>query len=63
MIRWWVDAAYGVYFDMKGQAGGTLSMGKGTMWSFAGVQKLVACSLTEAEVIGVDDLYTTNDVD
>ena len=56
MISWWVDAAYGVHFDMKGQTGGTLSMGKGSVYSFAGAQKLVACSSTEAEVIGVDDL-------
>ena len=56
MISWWVDAAYGVHFDMKGQTGGTLSMGKGSVYSFAGAQKLVARSSTEAEVIGVDDL-------
>ena len=55
-ISWWVDAAYGVHFDMKGQTGGTLSMGKGSVYSFAGAQKLVARSSTEAEVIGVDDL-------
>ena len=56
MIRWWVDAAYGVHFAMKGQTGGTVSVGKLSVYSFAGVQKLVARSSTEAEVIGVDNL-------
>jgi hypothetical protein len=56
IIRWWVDAAYGVHYDMKGQTGGTLSMGKGSVYSYAAAQKLVARSSTEAEVIGVDDL-------
>jgi len=55
-ICWWVDAAYGVHFDMKGHTGGTLSLGKGSVYSYAGAQKLVARSSTEAEVIGVDDL-------
>jgi Reverse transcriptase (RNA-dependent DNA polymerase) len=56
IIQWWVDAAYGVHFDMKGQTGGTMSMGKGSVYSFAAAQKLVARSSTEAEVIGVDDV-------
>jgi hypothetical protein len=56
VMRWWVDAAYGVHHDMKGHTGGTLSMGKGSIYSFSAAQKLVARSSTEAEVIGVDDL-------
>jgi hypothetical protein len=56
IVRWWVDAAYGVHSDMKGQTGGTLSLGKGSVYSSAAAQKLVARSSTEAEVIGVDDL-------
>jgi hypothetical protein len=38
---------------MKGQNGGTMSMGNGSVYSFAAAQKLVARSSTEAEVIGV----------
>jgi hypothetical protein len=56
MVRWWVDTAYAVHYDMKGHTGGTLSMGKGSIYSFSGAQKLVARSSTEAEVIGVDDV-------
>jgi hypothetical protein len=56
VLRWWVDAAYGVHSDMKGHTGGTLSMGKGSIYSHSGAQKLVARSSTEAEIIGVDDV-------
>ena len=56
LMQWWVDAAYGVHYDMKSHTGGTLSMGKGSIYSFSSAQKLVSRSSTEAEVIGVDDL-------
>ena len=56
MSERWVDAAYGVHSDMKSHTGGTLSMGKGSVYSFSSAQKLVSRSSTEAEVIGVDDL-------
>jgi hypothetical protein len=55
-IRWWVDASYGVHVDMKGHTGGTMSMGKGSIYSTARAQKLVACSSTESELIGVHDV-------
>jgi hypothetical protein len=55
-IRWWVDASYGVHADMKGHTGGTMSMGKGSIFSTAKAQKLVACSSTESELIGVHDV-------
>ena len=41
---------------MKGHTGGTLSMGKGSIYSVATGQKLVARSSTEAELIGVHDI-------
>jgi hypothetical protein len=56
VVQWWVDAAYGVHHDMKSHTGGTLSMGKGSVYSYSSAQKLVSRSSTEAEVIGVDDL-------
>jgi Reverse transcriptase (RNA-dependent DNA polymerase) len=56
IVRWWVDAAYAVHSDMKGHTGGTLSMGKGSIYSYSAAQKLVSRSSTEAEVIGVDDV-------
>jgi Reverse transcriptase (RNA-dependent DNA polymerase) len=56
IIRWWVDASYAVHPDMKGHTGGTMMMGKGSIYSSASAQKLVARSSTEAELIGVYDL-------
>jgi hypothetical protein len=56
IIRWWVDASYAVHMDMKGHTGGTMSMGKGSIYSMAGGQKLVARSSTESELIGVHDV-------
>jgi hypothetical protein len=56
VIKWWVDASYGVHADMKGHTGGTMSMGKGSIYSVATGQKLVARSSTESELIGVHDV-------
>jgi hypothetical protein len=56
VISWWVDASYAVHPDMKGHTGGTMSMGKGSIYSMASGQKLVARSSTESELIGVHDV-------
>jgi hypothetical protein len=55
-VRWWIDAAYGVHVDMKGHTGGTMSLGKGSVYSTSGAQKIVTRSSTECEVVGVDDV-------
>jgi hypothetical protein len=41
---------------MKSRTGGTLSLGKGSIYSTSNKQKLVTCSSTETEVIGVHDV-------
>jgi hypothetical protein len=55
-IQWWVDAAYGVHMDMKSHTGGTMSLGYGSVYSVSGGQKILGCSSTEAELIGVHDV-------
>jgi hypothetical protein len=55
-IRWWVDASYAVHNDMKSHTGGTMSLGKGSLYSSSTKQKLVTRSSTEAEVVGVHDV-------
>ena len=55
-LRWWVDASFGVHVDMKGHTGGTLSMGKGSIYSTSAAQKLVTRSSTECEVVGAHDV-------
>lgn len=64
-LRWWVDASYATHDDMRGHTGGTLTMGKGSVYSTSSKQKLVSRSSTEAEIIGVYDvapqmLWTTH---
>ena len=44
LLRWWVDASYGVHMDMKGHTGGNMSMGKGSVYTTANKQKLVTRS-------------------
>ena len=56
IIKWYVDASYAVHPDMKGHTGGTLSLGKGSVYSTSTKQKLVARSSTESKVIGVHDV-------
>jgi hypothetical protein len=55
-ICWWIDASFAVHEDMKGHTGGTMSMGKGSIYSTSAKQKLVTRSSTEAEIVGVHDV-------
>jgi hypothetical protein len=56
IIKWWVDASYAVHPDMKSHTGGTMSMGKGSIYSASKTQRLNTKSSTEAELVGVDDV-------
>jgi hypothetical protein len=55
-VEWYIDASHAVHFDMKGHTGGTMTMGKGSIYSTANGQKLVARSSTESELIAVYDV-------
>jgi hypothetical protein len=56
VTKWWVDAAFAVHRDMKSHTGGTMSMGKGSIYSTSIRQKLNTTSSTEAELVGVADV-------
>jgi hypothetical protein len=56
IVKWWVDASFAVHTDMKSHTGGTLSLGKGSVYSASTQQKLNTKSSTEAELVGVDDV-------
>jgi hypothetical protein len=56
IIKWWVDASYGVHHDMRSHTGGTMSMGTGSAYSTSQKQKLNTKSSTEAELVGLDDV-------
>eukprot|EP00957_Ditylum_brightwellii_P153458 11679229-Ditylum_brightwellii.AAC.1 len=55
-LTWWVDAAFAVYHDMHSHTGGVLLAGKGAIYATFSKQKLNTCSLTEAELIGVNNI-------
>ncbi len=56
LLRWWVDAAYVVHQDCKGFTGAGMSFGQGMACSYSWKHKIMRKSLTEAEIVGVDDL-------
>jgi hypothetical protein len=58
-IKWWVDASYAVHPDMRSHTGGTMSMGKGSVYSSPIRQKINTRSSTEAELVGVNDMMGT----
>jgi hypothetical protein len=55
IMKWWVDAAFAVHPNMRGDSGGGLSMGRGFPILSSTKQKLNTCSSTESEIVGVDD--------
>jgi hypothetical protein len=40
IVKWWVDASFAVHPNMKSHMGGTLSLGKGSIYSASTHQKL-----------------------
>ena len=56
IIKWWVDASFAAHKDMRSHTGGTMSLGKGSVYSMSVRQKLNTTSSTEAELVGVHDL-------
>lgn len=56
IIKWWIDASFAIHADMRSHTGGTMSLGKGAVYSTSLRQKLTTKSSTEAELVGVDDV-------
>jgi hypothetical protein len=57
-IKWYVDAAFAVHKDFKSHTGATMSLGNGIICSMSTKQKVNTRSLTEAELVGVDDIIS-----
>jgi hypothetical protein len=51
VVKWWVDASFGIYADMKSHIVATMSLGKGSAYSKSIRQKLYTKSSTEAELV------------
>ena len=56
----WIDAAYAVYEDMKGQTGGCMSMGYGVIHVRSLKQKLNTKSSTKTEIVGMSEYIPYN---
>ena len=55
IVKWWIDTSFAVHPDMRSHTGGTLSLGKGSVYSASTRQKLNTKSLTESELVGASD--------
>jgi hypothetical protein len=55
VIKTWVDAAYALHGDIRSHTGGTVMMGKGTLYRKSSKQRINTKSSTEAELIGASD--------
>jgi hypothetical protein len=56
IIKWYLDASYGVHPDCHSHTGGVLMMGKGAINNTSQKQRINTKSSTEAKVVGVDDI-------
>jgi hypothetical protein len=56
VMKWWIDASFGVHSDIRSHTGGVLTLGKGAAYATSTKQKLTTKSSTEAELVGVNDV-------
>ena len=58
VVKWYVDASFAVHPDFMSHTGGVMTFGDGAIQSVLRKQKLNMCSITEAELVGADDVAT-----
>jgi len=51
----YVDASFGVHYDMKSHTGSLISLGKGAIHAKSNKQRLMTKSSTESELVGLSD--------
>ncbi len=56
LSQWWVDAVYAVHDNCWGHTGVGMSFGQGMALSYSWKQKIKTMSLTEAKLVGVNNL-------
>eukprot|EP00957_Ditylum_brightwellii_P178040 13561452-Ditylum_brightwellii.AAC.1 len=54
-LKWFIDAAFAVHYDLKSHTGSAFTLGKGSISSDSTKQKVNSRSSTEAELVGLDD--------
>ena len=57
-IKWYVDASFAAHKDMRSHTGGFMTMGTGGAYVKYRKQNLKTKSLTDAELVGLDDVLT-----
>ena len=57
VIRWWVDASYGVHWDCKGHTRAMMSMGRGALVNISRKHKMNIGSSTESELVGIAEVF------
>jgi hypothetical protein len=55
VLKTWVDATYALHDDMRSHTGGTIMMGRGTLYGKCAKQKINVKSSTKAELVGASD--------
>ena len=50
-----IDASFAVHYDLKSHTGAVVSLGRGSVMSLSGKQKLNTNSTTESELVGCVD--------
>lgn len=58
VVRWYVDASFGVHPDFKSHTGAVMTFGHGAVQTICRKQKLNTRSSTEVELVGADDAAT-----
>jgi hypothetical protein len=58
ILRWYVDASFGVHPDFKSHSGAVLTLGKGAQQTISAKQKLNVKSSTVGELVACDDAST-----
>jgi hypothetical protein len=56
MLMWYINASFAVHPNMRGHTGAGMIMGRGFLISVSTKQKLNTKSLTESELVGVEDM-------
>ena len=55
VVKWWVDGSYACHEDCRSQTGGTMSMGRGSVYNTSPKQKLNTKRSTKTEAVATDD--------
>lgn len=55
-MKWYIDASFAVHPNMRSHTGGAVTLGRGCHIVTSTKQKLNTRSLTESDLVGVDDL-------